>query len=288
MQQNKQNSPLEQNPQPEQNREPKKAYRVRHPLKLRKASVQQIEELGPNMRRIVLTGPDFADFTSASFDDHVKVFFPDAQSRQLVLPQLDGQGIAVSDGPKPIMRDYTPRYFDNQQHSLTIDFALHEAGPASDWARQAKVGDELGIGGPRGSMIIPMEFDGYVLIGDETALPAIGRRLEELPRDSQVLVIAEVDCQQDQLNWECPADTEIMWVQRMGQPMGQADLFLQAFKHAPFPEKEFHTWIAAETNVARQLRKTLIEDYDVNKKYIKAAGYWQLGQSDSHQVLEDE
>lgn len=270
------------------NREPRKAYRVRHPLKLRTASVQHIEELGPNMRRFVLTGSDFADFTSASFDDHVKVFFPDAQSGQLILPQVEGQGIAASEGPKPIMRDYTPRYFDNSQLSLTIDFALHEAGPASDWARQAKVGDILGIGGPRGSMVIPMDFAGYVLIGDETAMPAIGRRLEELPRDAQVLVIAEVDCLQDQLSWDCPQDTEILWLQRMGQPMGQADLFLQALKHAPFPIKDFHTWIAAETSVARQLRKTLIAEYGVNKNYIKAAGYWQQGKSDSHQVLEDE
>lgn len=278
----------EQNSQSEQTREPKKSYRIRHPLKLRKATVQQIEELGPSMRRIVLTGEDFADFNSASFDDHVKVFFPDAQSGQLVLPQLEGQGVAASDGPRPIMRDYTPRYFDNKQNTLTIDFALHEAGPASDWARQAKVGNELGIGGPKGSMIIPMDFEGYVLIGDETALPAIGRRLEELPREAQVLVIAEVDCQQDQLNWDCPADIEIMWLQRMGQPMGEADLFVQAFKHAPFPEKDFHTWIATETSVARQLRKILIEEYGINKKYIKAAGYWQQGQSDSHQVLDDE
>lgn len=278
----------QQSTQHDHGREPKKAYRVRHPLKLRQVTVQQIEELGPNMRRIVLTGEDLTDFTSASFDDHVKVFFPDADTGELVLPQLGEQGMAITQGKKPIMRDYTPRYFDNQQNTLTIDFALHEAGPASDWARQAKVGDILGIGGPKGSMIIPMDFDGYVLIGDETALPAIGRRLEELPSDAQVLVIAEVDCQQDQLNWDCPADTEIMWLQRMGQPMGQSDLFLQALKHAPFPEKDFHTWIATETSVARQLRKTLIQDYGVNKKYIKAAGYWQQGKSDSHQVLDDE
>ncbi|RYZ87392.1 MAG: siderophore-interacting protein [Moraxellaceae bacterium] len=268
-----------------ENRAPKKPYRLRHPLKIRQATVSQIESLSPNLLRIVFKGADFADFVSASFDDHVKVFFPDPQTGELILPQA---GESTPTDKKPIMRDYTPRYFDPQQQTLSIDFVLHQAGPACEWARQAKVGDQLAIGGPRGSMVIPMDFDGYLLMGDETALPAIGRRLEELPRDAQVLVIAEVDCMQDQLEWDAPADTEIMWLQRMGQAAGEADLLLQALKHAPLPEGDFYTWIAAETNVARQLRQTLIADYGINKKYIKAAGYWQRGQSDSHQVIEDE
>jgi NADPH-dependent ferric siderophore reductase len=72
---------------------------------------------------------------------------------------------------------------------LHIDFAIHDAGPATDWALRARIGDALEIGGPRGSAVIPMEFDWYLLIGDETGLPAIGRRLEELPAGSRALVI---------------------------------------------------------------------------------------------------
>lgn len=271
--------------QDEQNRQPRKAYRVRHPLKIRTLTVSSIEKLGPNMLRFVFQSQDLSDFNSASFDDHVKVFFPNAQTGKLVLPEVTEQGITFPTDEKPIMRDYTPRSFD--QHRLTIDFALHEAGPATDWARHAKVGDTIGIGGPRGSMVIPMDFDGYLLIGDDTALPAIGRRLEELPAHAQVVVIAEVDSLQDQLEWQTQAKVEVIWLQRMGQPAGQADLFLQALKHASLPSGDFHTWIAAETNVARQIRKTLTEDYGVNKAYIKAAGYWQLGKGDTHDVLED-
>lgn len=273
--------------QDEQNRQPRKAYRVRHPLKIRTITVSSIEKLGPNMLRFVFQSQDLLDFTSASFDDHVKVFFPNVQTGKLVLPQVTEQGIVFPNDEKPIMRDYTPRYFDQQQYHLTIDFALHEAGPATNWARQAKLGDVIGIGGPRGSMVIPMDFDGYLLIGDDTALPAIGRRLEELPAHAQAVVIAEVDSVQDQLKWQTQAELEVIWVQRMGQPAGQADLFLQALKHAPLPTGDFHTWIAAETSVARQIRKTLTEDFGINKAYIKAAGYWQLGKSDTHEVLED-
>ena len=71
------------------------------------------------------------------------------------------------------MRDYTPRRHDAEAGTLEIDFALHEAGPATQWAEQAKVGDLLGVGGPRGSFIVPTDFDWHLLIGDDTALPAI-------------------------------------------------------------------------------------------------------------------
>jgi len=40
-------------------------------------------------------------------------------------------------------------------------------------------------------MIVPDIFDSYLLIGDETALPAIARRLEELPAGRTVLAVIE-------------------------------------------------------------------------------------------------
>jgi NADPH-dependent ferric siderophore reductase len=49
-------------------------------------------------------------------------------------------------------------------------------------AAQATVGQFLETGGPKGSAIISRTgIDLHVLIGDETGLPAISRRLEELP-----------------------------------------------------------------------------------------------------------
>ena len=70
---------------------------------------------------------------------------------------------------------------------------LHGDGPASTWAAQAKPGQQIVIGGPRGSMIIPDAYDWYFLAGDETALPAIGRRLEELPATARVVAVIEVE-----------------------------------------------------------------------------------------------
>src|SRR6266568_4230449 len=73
----------------------------------------------------------------------------------------------------PVMRDYTPRRFDAVQRELDIEFALHGDGPAATWAAQAAPGQRVMIGGPRGSFIVPTDFDWHLLIGDETALPAV-------------------------------------------------------------------------------------------------------------------
>ena len=112
--------------------------RERRETRRRQLIVASVERLTPVMQRIRLGG-DLADFVSPAPDDHVKLFFP------------AGDGI--------VARDYTPRAFDPARGELTLDFALHESGPASDWARAARPGDTLEIGGPRGSTIVADEFD---------------------------------------------------------------------------------------------------------------------------------
>src|SRR5690606_21815632 len=121
---------------------------------------------------------------------HVKLFLPGAPGAKPVLPVMGPKGPSFSEGQdRPISRDYTPRLYDADAMELHIDFVLHHSGPATDWAAAAKVGDYLGVAGPRGSFIIPHEFDWHLLIGDETAIPAIARRLFELPARKQVLVV---------------------------------------------------------------------------------------------------
>lgn len=93
--------------------------------------------------------------------------------------------------PRPTARDYTPCRFDPERQELDLEFALHEAGPATSWAAQAKPGQYLGIGGPRGSLVIPAAFDWHLLIGDESALPAIRRRLAELPPTAKVIALLQ-------------------------------------------------------------------------------------------------
>jgi hypothetical protein len=142
--------------------------RVRHNSRRRTLAVLDKRHVTPRMLRIVLGGEDFEDFTTPSADDHIKLYVP-------------GEGGDLE------ARDFTPRHFDAEAKKLTIDIALHLAGPTIRWTEQAQIGDAVEISGPRGSLMIADDFDWWLLIGDETALPSIGRRVEDMAEGVRII-----------------------------------------------------------------------------------------------------
>jgi len=241
--------------------------RQRREPKRRTVTVTSVECLTPLMRRITFQSPDLADFESAAPDDHIKLFLTDAVG-------------------ETCMRDYTPRRFDRAAATLTIDFALHRSGPASDWARLAKPGDRLEIGGPRGSQVVADDFDWYLLIGDETALPAIGRRVEELRPHVPVITIVAIDSETEQQDFTTNADWRPCWAHR--DPRGDdADRLRAILATVALPPGDGYVWIAGEAQLARALRQTMLEDRHHPKAWIKAAGYWAKGEIGAHKTIDD-
>ncbi|MBK5356396.1 siderophore-interacting protein [Pseudomonas sp. TH41] len=250
-------------------------HRVMHEIKRRRLQVLRVVDLTPRMRRITLGGPDLAGFVSLGSDDHVKLLFPQNAAEQAALETLV-LGSGKDNGPMPAMRDYTPRRYDLDMLELDIDFVLHGDGPAATWAEQAKPGQFLHIAGPRGSMIVPDIFDSYLLIGDETALPAIARRLEGLGADRRALVIVEVENGAEQQRLESAAQINVIWVLREG---GKNNL-LTTVKQLQVPSGNLYAWVATETKVSRQIRRVLLDEHGLNEQLVKTVGYWRLDQSD--------
>ncbi|MFH0021406.1 siderophore-interacting protein [Pseudomonas fluorescens] len=244
-------------------------HRVMHEIKRRKLQVLRVVDLTPRMRRITLGGPELAGFISLGSDDHVKLLFPQNAEQAAALETMV-LGAGKDDGPKPEMRDYTPRRYDLDKMELDIDFVLHGDGPASTWAEQAQPGQFLHIGGPRGSMIVPDIFDSYLLIGDETALPAIARRLEGLAANRKALVVIEVENGAEQQRLESAAQVNVIWVLREGGK----DNLLTTVKQLQVPKGNLYAWVATETKVSRQIRRVLIDEHGLDEQFIKAAGYW--------------
>ncbi|MGE8658287.1 MAG: siderophore-interacting protein [Achromobacter sp.] len=262
--------------------------RVRHPLKMRMLTVARVERIAGLLARVTLRGEALRDFVSASFDDHVKLFFPADPSQPPVLPEVGPDGIKFPDGaPRPAARDYTPRRFDAERLELVIDLVLHGDGPASTWAAQAQVGQCLGVGGPRGSFVVPTGFDWHVLIGDETALPAIARRLEELPSTAQALVRIEVPGAANQIALATRAQAAVRWLHRNGTVAGYSTLLLEAARDLVLPPGEGYVWVAAESAVAKAVREVMVTQHGVDKRRIRAASYWKRGASAVHESHDD-
>ncbi|MCP1373794.1 siderophore-interacting protein [Dyella lutea] len=246
---------------------------LRHPLVFRTLEVRRVETLTPHMRRVVFGGEALRGFVSAAPDDHVKLFFPNARGA-IVRPEIGPDGpiheAGVDYSP---MRDYTPRRHDAEANELTIDFVLHGDGPAASWAAQAAPGQTIGAGGPRGSMLVADDFDTYAMFGDETALPAIGRWLEELPPGKRAVAFVEIPGDADRQTLTSYADTTIQWLSRDGADAATSKRLEQALADWALPAGETFCWIAAESGRARRLRQSL-EGRGVAKDCLKATGYW--------------
>lgn len=261
------------------NRTPQK---LRHDIKVRHLAVTAVRRVTPRMLRVTLAGPALEGFVSPSYDDHVKILFPEP-GQKAVVPTVGPEGISFpQDKPKPEARDYTPRYYRPESQELDVDFVLHGDGPASGWAAMAAVGQDLVVAGPRGSTVIPMAFDWYLLIGDETALPAIGRRIEELPSGAKAVAILEVADAHEHQEFETKADLEVVWLHRDGVEPGRADLLVRAAASHAFPDGDCYAFIAGESTTSKAVRAEL-ERRGFNKEWLKAAGYWLLGQADAHE-----
>lgn len=259
---------------------PRTARRIRHEPRFRLLQVRRTERINPYLIRVTLGGDDLAGFSSPGFDDHVKLLFPDPVSGEIALPDMGPNGPAFRPAaPRPEMREYTPRRYDAAANTLEIDFALHEAGPATAWALQASEGQCLGVGGPRASLIVPVDFDWHLLIGDDTALPAIARRLQELPPGAKTIVLAEVENADAEQVFSTRADVRLVWVHRNGMAAGAMTLLPRALAETAFPEGDYYAWIACESALAQKLREQLLAERGARPEWLKASGYWQRGRT---------
>lgn len=232
--------------------------RVRHELRRRDLRVVRIEQPTPHVRAITFGGPEMAGFVSASFDDHVKLILP-------------------AEGGEPVMRDYTPRHHDAGRGELTIEFALHGDGPAARWAAAARPGDAVVIGGPRGSFVVPTDYDWHLLAGDLSALPAMARRLEELPAGSHAIVLAQV-AEADRRPLPTRARLDLHWVD------DEAGLLARA-RALALPPGEGYAWAGGEARAMAALRAVLVGERGVPRQASRISAYWKHGAAGHHEDL---
>src|SRR5688572_10138253 len=234
-----------------------RVQRVRHEIRRRDVGVVRVDDLSPHFRSVTFGGDSLEGFTSLSFDDHVKFVLADG-------------------GTNPVMRDYTPRRWDAARRELTIEFALHGDGPVASWAAAAAIDQRVTIAGPRGSFIIPLDYDWHLLVGDETALPAISRRLEELGAGARAIVLAHVDDALDRREFASAATVQVQWFDAPGP-------LIEALRSLELPAGEGYAWCAGEACAMATVRRVLVEEKGHHKHAIRAAAYWKKGAEAHHE-----
>jgi NADPH-dependent ferric siderophore reductase len=236
----------------------------------RRVAVRAVQHLSPRMRRVTFGGEDLAGFSWSGPAAHLKLLFPPPGETEVVAP--------TPDGPRPTtMRTYTPRRVDAAAQTLDVDFVLHGEGPASSWAEQARVGQELILMGPAPGYRVDPDAPWYVLVGDDTALPAIETLLEAAPTRSAVTAFIEVVAADEVRPLPRAAQADLRWLPRGADPR-QAGTALQAALAAfRWPAGEGRIYIGCEAQAMRRIHSQVIEASGLARQRVTGRGYWQIG-----------
>lgn len=264
-----------------------------HSTQLIPLEVLRTERLAPHWMRVTLGGGEIEKYRPMGYDQWFRLFIPVAGDAGLErVPakahKLFGylKFLRIPDGERPVMRNYTVRAYrpaaGDRGAEIDVDFVLHgsaadgTAGPASRWAETCEPGDRVLII-DEGLMFNPERgTDRVVLIGDETALPAIASICASLPETASGTVIIEVQSRDDALGFAHPADVSVQWLARPHAAVPGA-LALEALRGIALPDAPFHAYAAGEQALASGARKQLVTERGVDRNAVSFCGYWKVG-----------
>lgn len=223
---------------------------IMHEIIKRNLTIKSVQLLNSKIKKITLTGKELEGFKSLAPDDSVKVFIK-------------------SNSGEEIKRSYTPVRYDAEMGELDLVFFLHGNGPMSRWAINAASGDKVTIGGPKGSRVVPYDFEWYLMIADETGIPSILRRLNEMPSSSRALIFLEVESRELRVELPLQEHMKVVWVYR-----SQGDNLIKSIDETIFPTGDFFTWVALEHSLSKRVVDELLVHKSAHENWIKSKGYW--------------
>jgi NADPH-dependent ferric siderophore reductase len=253
------------------------ADRIRFELVPRLLTVLRVADLSASLRRVHLGGPELEGFASLGPTDHAKAFFPAADGSVPRMPRIrDGRWVD-RDEPGFVVRDYTVRTYDAAAGEVMLDMVVHTHGPAGRWAAQARPGLRLGLLGPKSSVLRPLDRVWYLLVADETGLPALLNWLDRLPDPARVAAVIEVGGPDDEVPLPPHPGLAVTWLHRGTAPAGSAAL-TEAVAGLPLDLRSGpgYVWAGAEASAVRAVRRHL-HDHGFEPSSTSLSGYWRRG-----------
>ncbi|HHX83759.1 MAG TPA: siderophore-interacting protein [Actinomycetales bacterium] len=219
----------------------------------KRARVARSEWLSPAMVRLVFEGDDLAALPDLAFTDHyIKITFGDAT------------------------RTYTIRALDRERGEMAVDFVVHgDTGLAGPWAAAARPGDEIAFRGPGGAWAPDPDADLHLLVGDESAVPAIAAALDRLPADAAAEVFVEVEGPGAEIALPVTERTTVHWIHRAGRHPGLA--LADAVQQRPWDPDGLRAFVHGNADMIKDLRRFLFRDRGIPRGQVSISGYWRTG-----------
>lgn len=253
--------------------------------RLTRLEVVERHQLTPHMVRLVCAGPGgtpLADFPMPDHTDaYVKVVLPPPGASYAEPFDVERVRAEYPAEQWPLLRTYTIRWFDVDSGHLALDFVVHgDEGVAGPWAASAQVGAEFQIRGPGGGYSPDPDAAWHLLVGDESALPAIAAALERLAPGALAHVFIEVSDASEEQPLVTAAETSVTWVHRESSKLPPGEELVAAVKDADLPGDGVHAFVHGDAGFVRELRTFLRVDRNVPRERLSISGYWRRGSTD--------
>jgi NADPH-dependent ferric siderophore reductase len=248
----------------------------REPPPFRRVRVRSTSFLSARMLRVVLGGDELDGFALDAPASSVRLLLPPPGHDAIEMPTWTGNQFELADGERAPIRTFTPRHFDGERLELTLDIVLHDHGAATDWARRAQVGDEVAISGPGRSEPLDGDARSFLLVGDESAIPAMCQLLEWI--EPACTVEAHIEIADPSARFDLPAHprADVTWHDAPPGAAPGASMVRAVEELDALPDA---IWVAGEAAAVQRLRTHLFEIRGRSRRSVTARGYWKQGRS---------
>lgn len=230
-------------------------------------------ELSPRMFQFTFEGDGIETLADAEPAASVRLLVPSLGSDELVMPEWNGNEFLLPDGERPALRTFTPLRVDREIGSLDLQIVRHPGGAVSEWADDAAPGASAAISGPGSGYTIDTDADHFILLGDETAMPAIADLLTALPDNATVEVHIEIIQPDAQIPLPHHPGAAITWHVRPEDAASGATILAVAQALDGLPDTT-RLWAAGEAASMQAIRTHLFKTLEIPRSQANIRGYW--------------
>lgn len=238
--------------------------------------VRAVEDAHPGLRRITFARGDLDSFRPLGPDTFLYVLAPPPGHDALTIDRTftwDGYRM-MPEHLRPVGAYYTVRHWRPATSELEMLFVLHDHGEASAWARRAAPGDPVALWGPRASFDPPAGTDGYLLVADETGLPAAAAIIESLPEATPICLVAEVAHAGARQPVPDREGLAVTWLHRDGADAGTTTLLVDAVRIMSAVSPATYAWGGGESRAMTAVRRHLRDVCGLPRRQVAMVAYW--------------
>ena len=238
--------------------------------------VTEVLDLTPRLRRVRFRSEDLRGVDPVSPTQRVTIVLPEGHSFG-----PDPLGSAEYATARRRRRTYTLCDLDAEHGTAALDLVRHGDGVAGLWAERVEPGDEFVLSGPMGTFHLEPGCDRFLLVADETALPAVREILARLPAGARAEVHVEVADEAERLDLPTAADVDVTWWLRSEHDAQTGELVGRLAPHLRTAGPGVVVWVGAEADAVTTLRTHLLTEAGCDRRLLDAVAYWRRGRAES-------